>query len=1383
MHFNTTDSRLPLQSGQVIRTETYGNIVVDKHIGSGSFALMYLAHIQNSHRYLALKELFPQCAEQSTVLRQEDGRICIQSADGCSDDLWNKMLQHFEREAVLARRASAVYDRSGNRTQQNHPDILNVEGPFRDSLGNTYLAIDTYHGESLRDYLERGFIRDEDGNVVSNQFLEELLDILIETATRLSALHAEGLWHLDLSPDNIYVVPMAGGTRLVPYIIDYSSAYDCKNPNEPQLHHYTSNLFSAPEVQALAQLQSRACGYAPDASSDTYALVSILFYGLTGQLFTSNHRLVSVDWKEQIHAEYSAGLPSHQGSVSFAGELIEFLEQGLSAAQSGRFVGTKELLQALHRLKTQYRNYGNLLPLVDQDELMSYMVLEKHPLFKYKGSDGNIHVLCLGSGVFVRRTIFSLISCGQMIGSQLFIHVVSDKPKQELYEYLCTTAPELALYSNLTGKAQVEYVTFSYNQVADVTQPQTCQEVLQRYPETHYFLISLGSNSANALAARVYAQALAEAPAPKPRKAVLNYYCSEDAANTVCPVVPKYTLPEWIEVSAFGNKLSSYSKTIRTLGLRTLKVAHLYEKLYNPNISLPETARRLSTNQYNQRSSCAAALHLKYKLASIGINPAQSTNTRLVVAAYEKFLRGGKIGTLLELEHRRWMMYMIADGYRLPTIAQLQRYGFETVADRFNATWKCTAKKLHPCLVPCSSDGIALEAKDFHTYTDFNQIDASGFDPLDQASLRLHLLAKKKCQRIARSEIVEGYFRAISSRLEEVKEEMLSASDSALLYSRLSALLKDVRDDICVAVQSLNYVSDDERLTELLRTFDNYGINISDEVGNLRKCLSIFVEYAACKDYKAPDNAIIQNLLWTLYADNDITLIKLQGRTIADNITGPLILDPHRLVFFGAEPHPEWNSFLQKHGNRGRITYYPQKGKSIAQVIAALSSIVQQQRSGCVIDITGADEEAVIAAMRVADANRRVSLICSTPEGTVENIHRFATAPVYTLHTAIEPNEIFSLYGAQENPNSIDYMEQLESAVPALWSFYQEFQKDWTNVTAFFASRGVGSSELWLRNILIGPDTEWKPYVKKIDTAKWAALELQSVFEKLTEAGILKNFTLDEYIPSRMQLSFLYPCLDSAANTDFFRKALDNFFNLKILSVFVPMQCDITHHPQNGYTIDIKSSCRVEIFDKNDVDFADPRVPSGSRTRYTYASIVPALKRLEELRLIADLEISASAQTTPVSIKFVYTNPAVRDCLVVAGNILELYIWRAARQTRFFDNVQSNFSFTWREGIRNELDVIMTKGLHALVVSAKTARLNKEHLYEIKYLTEKFSLNSKPVIIYSSDMAYEDGRLTNDLSSVKQRAKAMGIWLIDLNESDGKLGEQLVQIANGSVPV
>ena len=131
---------------------------------------------------------------------------------------------------------------------------------------------------------------------------------------------------------------------------------------------------------------------------------------------------------------------------------------------------------------------------------------------------------------------------------------------------------------------------------------------------------------------------------------------------------------------------------------------------------------------------------------------------------------------------------------------------------------------------------------------------------------------------------------------------------------------------------------------------------------------------------------------------------------------------------------------------------------------------------------------------------------------------------------------------------------------------------------------------------------------------------------------------------------------------------------------------------------------------------------------------------------------------------------------MIAGNVLELYAWNEARQTGYFDDCRANLTFRWQEGVKNELDLILTKGLTTLVVSCKTAKFNKEHLYEIKYLTERFSLNSKAVIVYSSTQAVDDQmHLTYDTSAVKDRAKAMGVYLIDTNELEaGQLGEAFV---------
>lgn len=1389
MFFQLTDTRTPLDPGDVVQTTGGRRIIIDRYVGSGGFSLMYIAHHEGSNRFLALKELFPRQLDNLLLQRAEDGRIVIcdpasQNADEDHSHIWQEFQQYFEQEAALTRKAGAVYDRAGRQTAQNSPDVLHAEGPFRDLRGNIYLSIDTYQGEPLRDLIERGFLRDENGAVLSNHFIEDILMILKETAVRLSALHSEGLWHLDLSPDNIYVVPSAGQTRLTPYIIDYGSAYDRTAPDHAAHHRYTCNPFSAPEILALAQLNTSGCGYAPDASSDTYTLASILFYAVTGEVFTADHRMGVMRWQENIRQEYAAGLPAHQGADSFANALISFFDQALAAAQRDRLRTATDLHEALEELQLQYVQYGNLLPKIKPDELMSYMVLEKYPLYQYRSSDGNIHVLCLGSGVFVRRMILSLISCGQMVGSRLFIHVVSDEREETLSNYLRSAAPLLERYSNPKALAGQEYVTFSYRQVSDVLDGDICRDVLSQHRDCRYILVSLGSNRSNIEAARMYALGLAQLPDLPEQQTIINYYCSEDADNNIHAHLDRNALPKWLEVDAFGSNLGAYSKVIRTLGLRTLKLAHLYNKLSDPRISLAETARNLSTDAYGQRSSCAAALHLKYKLASAGINPAPRTTRRSIISAYQKVLADHRFGEQMELEHRRWMMYMIADGYRVPTAAQLDRYGFEMVDGTFNGFWRCKMKNLHPCLVPCSSAGVILKNEDWERYPTAKDIEDSPFDPLDKVSLMLHMRSGKKCRRFLDEGTIEDCFNKIDKKLSYAQsdsEEDQDRSADMIPFQAMRNALNKVRSNICLEAEKLSYTGDQGQLAELLNLFGQWDINISGEIAALRQTLSVFVDYAARRDYKKPDEAIIRHLLWLLYSENDITCIKLRGRTIADNITGPLVLEPHRLVFFGQEHRPEWDEFLRSHGNRGEIAYLSHCGSTLDQILSSLKRLVALQSSGCVIDVTGADEQMVIAAQRVANANNRVSLIRCTPDGRVENLQRFPTAAAYTLNTTISAGEIFSLHGARKHPSGNRYMEQLADMVPTLWSFFQEFRDDWNEITAFFANRGGGTSELFLRNIRIDETTVFRPYSRKIDKSKWDALGLDTVFGKLQEAGIIRDLKTDEYLPGRLILSFLHPSMEEKPGSDFFRKSLDLFFTQKILPIFVPLRCEIK---QKGcdFTVDISSGCRVDIYDKRDIDFADHRYQHQTE-RIPYARVIPALKRLEELRMIAELEVSQQPDTAPVIIRFIYANPALKACLATAGNILELFIWMEASAVHAFDNVQPNLSFTWREGVENELDVILTKGLTSLIVSAKTARFNREHLYEIKYLTEHFSLNSKPVIVYASNKpCFRDTR-GDDMLAVKNRARAMGIYLIDLNElneQNESLGARLAAIADGT---
>ena len=731
---------------------------------------------------------------------------------------------------------------------------------------------------------------------------------------------------------------------------------------------------------------------------------------------------------------------------------------------------------------------------------------------------------------------------------------------------------------------------------------------------------------------------------------------------------------------------------------------------------------------------------------------------------------------------------MIADGYQVPKPHELERYGFEMLDDKtFNANWKCTRKKLHPCLVPCGTDGVTLTNDAWGEYSTEEKIERSPFDPLDKTSLRLHMLSKKKCRRILEQRTIEEHFRRIEQKLTYAQIDAKNDPDrdaDSIPFRTMRKTLDKLRDNICQHTANLEFTGDQGQLAALLTLFEAWDVNIKEPITALQQDLSVFIEYAKRRDYKQPDETLIRHLLWLLYAENDITCIKLRGRTIADNITGPLILEPHRLVFFGQERRPEWDEFLRSHGNRGEIAYLPHCGSTLEQITTLLKRTAAQQRSGCIIDVTGADEQMVIAAQRVVDSNSKVSLIRCTPDGRMENIQRFPTAPAYTLNTTIAADEIFALHGAKKHPNGGRYMEQVEDLIPDLWEFFNTFRSDWNEITAFFANRGTATPEVHIFNIRIDASTVWKAHAHVVDQAKWNSLDMPAVFQKMRDADVIRELETEPCRNNRLKVSYLYPSNAPGNRNSFFPAVLDDFLVNKLPTLFNPLHCDV-YQENNAFCVDISTGCAVTVSDEKNLDFNDcryqyhpPRVP--------YARAVPALKWMEKKQLITDLKISGDLTALPVSVSFLYTEPALRTCLATAGNILELYIWWQAKQTHAFDHVMANLAFTWREGIDNELDVILTKGLTSLVISAKTARFNREHLYEIKYLTEHFSLNSKPVIVYASNKPHFRDSRGDDMHAVKNRARAMGVYLIDLNDlvqQKETLGNRLAAIADGTAPL
>lgn len=141
------------------------------------------------------------------------------------------------------------------------------------------------------------------------------------------------------------------------------------------------------------------------------------------------------------------------------------------------------------------------------------------------------------------------------------------------------------------------------------------------------------------------------------------------------------------------------------------------------------------------------------------------------------------------------------------------------------------------------------------------------------------------------------------------------------------------------------------------------------------------------------------------------------------------------------------------------------------------------------------------------------------------------------------------------------------------------------------------------------------------------------------------------------------------------------------------------------------------------------------------------------------------------NLSFGYKNQQIKQCLLKAGNILELYTYVTAfnickKEPGFFDDSDVGVFVDW-DGIitgetdgtdtRNELDVVFTRGYIPVFISCKNGQVHKEDLYELYTVGEKFGGEySKLALIctYISNDVYQRETIIN-------RAKTMNIEIID----------------------
>jgi len=220
------------------------------------------------------------------------------------------MVDRFAREASIAARMLSPY-------------VVKVLGLAVTRTGAPCIVYELLEGETLAQFIARR----------GPLSLEETTEIVKQTARALARVHALGVVHRDVKPDNIFLTTQPDGHALIK-LLDFGVAEPMKSGNTGR------DIVGTPEYMAPEILFGSA---ALDARVDLYALGVVAFECLTGRCPFTGERISDIF--SAVHQGKRLSLSQLRSDLP--AQVDEWLDCALQPEPYWRFASAKELSTAL----------------------------------------------------------------------------------------------------------------------------------------------------------------------------------------------------------------------------------------------------------------------------------------------------------------------------------------------------------------------------------------------------------------------------------------------------------------------------------------------------------------------------------------------------------------------------------------------------------------------------------------------------------------------------------------------------------------------------------------------------------------------------------------------------------------------------------------------------------------------------------------------------------------------------------------------------------------------------------------------------------------------------------------------------------------------------
>jgi serine/threonine protein kinase len=226
------------------RTILREQYLIGRALGHGGFGITYLAWDIGLETKLAVKEYMP-----NGVAGRSSGETKVIAYSDATKQEFEWGLDRFLEEARTVKKFS------------KYPGIVSVDTIFREN-GTAYLVMEHLDGWTFEDFLKKR------GGKVG---VETALRILLPVIDALVPVHAEGILHRDISPDNIYLT-RAGKVKL----IDFGAARNALGQKSRNLSIILKEGYAPEEQYRASGIQG--------PWTDVYATAATLYHAVTGKI-------------------------------------------------------------------------------------------------------------------------------------------------------------------------------------------------------------------------------------------------------------------------------------------------------------------------------------------------------------------------------------------------------------------------------------------------------------------------------------------------------------------------------------------------------------------------------------------------------------------------------------------------------------------------------------------------------------------------------------------------------------------------------------------------------------------------------------------------------------------------------------------------------------------------------------------------------------------------------------------------------------------------------------------------------------------------------------------------------------------------------------------